>query len=67
LKDRLQVADMQLTGEQLVKAYWSMCTIREFEERVHKEFTIGQSLGFVHRCASTHCGHGHSIKEGAKS
>jgi TPP-dependent pyruvate/acetoin dehydrogenase alpha subunit len=32
---------MQLTGEQPVKAYWSMCTIRKFEERVHKEFATG--------------------------
>jgi len=58
---------MQLTGEQLIKAYRGMCTIREFEERMHKEFTTGQIFGLVHRCASTHRGRGHSIKEGAKS
>jgi TPP-dependent pyruvate/acetoin dehydrogenase alpha subunit len=45
----LDVVDIQLTGEQLVKAYWGIYTIREFEERVHKEFTVGQILGFVHR------------------
>ena len=28
---------MQFTGEQLVKAYRSMCSIREFEERARKE------------------------------
>lgn len=58
---------MQLTGEQLVKAYWSMCTIREFGERVHKEFTTGQIRGFVRPYASTHRGHNHSIEEGAES
>ena len=58
---------MQLTGEQLVKAYRSMCTIREFGERMHKEFTTGQILGFVHPYASTHRGHGHSIGKGAES
>jgi len=41
-----------------------MCTIREFEERVHKEFATGQILGFD---ANTHRGHGHSIEEGAQS
>jgi TPP-dependent pyruvate/acetoin dehydrogenase alpha subunit len=44
-----------------------MCTIREFGERMHKEFTTGQILGFVHPDASTHRGHGHSIEEGAQS
>jgi TPP-dependent pyruvate/acetoin dehydrogenase alpha subunit len=39
---------MQISSEQLVKAYRSMCTIREFEERVHKEFATGQIPGFVH-------------------
>jgi TPP-dependent pyruvate/acetoin dehydrogenase alpha subunit len=39
---------MQLTGEQRVKAYRSMCTRRESSERMHKEFTMGQILGFVH-------------------
>lgn len=59
--------DMQLTGEPLVKAYRSMRTSRKFGERMHKEFTIGQILGFVDRCATTHRGHGHSIGKGAKS
>jgi TPP-dependent pyruvate/acetoin dehydrogenase alpha subunit len=63
----LEVADMQLTGEPLVKVHRSMCTIREFEERVHKEFATGQIFSIVHRCASTHRGHGQSIKEEAQS
>lgn len=32
---RLDLADMQLTAEQLVKTYGHMCTIRPFEERAH--------------------------------
>ena len=39
---------MQISSEELVKAYRGMCTIREFEERVHKEFATGQIPGFVH-------------------
>lgn len=39
---------MQLSSEELTKAYRGMCTIREFEERVHKEFATGQIPGFVH-------------------
>jgi len=39
---------MQLSSEQLRSAYRGMCTIREFEERVHKEFSTGQIPGFVH-------------------
>lgn len=39
---------MQISSEELTKAYRSMCTIREFEERVHKEFATGQIPGFVH-------------------
>jgi len=58
---------MQLTGKQLVNAYRSMCTIREFGDRVYKEFTTGQILGFVHPYASTHRGHNHLIEEGAES
>jgi len=58
---------MRLTGEQLVKAYRSMCTIREFGERMHKEFTTGRIFDFVDRNASTHRGHGHSIGKGAES
>lgn len=58
---------MQLTCEQLVKAYRSMRTIRELGERMHKEFTTGQIFGSVDRYASTHRGHGHSIEKGAVS
>ncbi|OGA50435.1 MAG: hypothetical protein A3F74_11900 [Betaproteobacteria bacterium RIFCSPLOWO2_12_FULL_62_58] len=61
------MANVQLTSEQLVKAYRSVCSIRKFGERVHKEFTIGQIRGFVHLYASTHRGHCHSIEEGAES
>jgi len=39
---------MQMNSEQLIAAYRGMCTIREFEERVHKEFATGQIPGFVH-------------------
>lgn len=39
---------MQLSSERLKSAYRGMCTIREFEERVHKEFATGQIPGFVH-------------------
>ena len=39
---------MQLNREELIKAYRGMRTIREFEERVHKEFATGQIPGFVH-------------------
>ena len=59
--------DMQLTDQQLVNAYRSMWTIREFAERMHKEFTTGQIRGFVHPYASTHRGHNHLIEEGAES
>ena len=65
--NRLAVADMQFTGDQLVKAYRSMCTIREFGERMHKEFTTRQIPGFVDRYASTHRAHGHSIGKGTES
>ncbi|MCG8670480.1 MAG: thiamine pyrophosphate-dependent dehydrogenase E1 component subunit alpha [Pseudomonadales bacterium] len=37
-----------LTSEQLLDAYRSMKTIREFEERVNVEFTNGNIPGFVH-------------------
>jgi hypothetical protein len=53
-RNRFGVADMQLTGEQLVKAYRSTRTIRVFEERVHKLFATGQILGFVHQSLSRH-------------
>ena len=39
---------MQLSREELLTAYRQMRTIREFEERVHKEFATGQIPGFVH-------------------
>lgn len=39
---------MQMSSEQLKSAYRTMSTIREFEERVHKEFATGQIPGFVH-------------------
>jgi acetoin:2,6-dichlorophenolindophenol oxidoreductase subunit alpha len=37
-----------LTREQLLSAYQTMRTIREFEERVHAEFATGEIPGFVH-------------------
>jgi TPP-dependent pyruvate/acetoin dehydrogenase alpha subunit len=39
---------MQMSSDELTKAYRGMWTIREFEERVHKEFATGQIPGFVH-------------------
>jgi TPP-dependent pyruvate/acetoin dehydrogenase alpha subunit len=39
---------MQLSREDLRAAYTKMRTIREFEERVHKEFATGKIPGFVH-------------------
>ncbi len=44
-----------------------MCAIREFEERVPKEFATRQILGFMHPYAGWHRGHRHSIEEGAQS
>ena len=58
---------MQITVERLVKAYRSMCTIRMFKERVHKEYVTEQILGFVHSNSSTYRGHSHSIDEGGES
>src|SRR5579885_359999 len=40
--------DMQLSREELVRAWRTMRTIREFEERVHLEFATGEIPGFVH-------------------
>jgi TPP-dependent pyruvate/acetoin dehydrogenase alpha subunit len=37
-----------LTKEQLLEAYRAMRTIREFEERLHREFATGEIPGFVH-------------------
>ena len=37
-----------LTKEQLLESYRVMRTIREFEERLHREFATGEIPGFVH-------------------
>ena len=37
-----------LNREGLLKAYRTMRTIREFEERVHNDFATGEIPGFVH-------------------
>jgi pyruvate dehydrogenase E1 component alpha subunit len=37
-----------LSAEELSHCYWQMRTIREFEERVHKHFALGEIPGFVH-------------------
>ena len=39
---------MQLSREELLKAYRDMATIRRFEERVQDEFSKGGIPGFVH-------------------
>ena len=39
---------LQISRDDLVRAYTQMCTIREFEERVHTEFAGGGIPGFVH-------------------
>ncbi len=39
---------MQLSRDDLLKAYRDMRVIREFEERVHEEFAAGGIPGFVH-------------------
>ena len=39
---------MQLSRDELLKAYTTMRTIREFEERLHIEFATGEIPGFVH-------------------
>jgi TPP-dependent pyruvate/acetoin dehydrogenase alpha subunit len=39
---------VQLSREELVRAYRSMVTIRRFEERVQEEFSKGGIPGFVH-------------------
>src|SRR3954453_12453127 len=39
---------MQLNREELLQSYRTMCTIREFEEHVHSEFSEGGIPGFVH-------------------
>jgi len=39
---------MQLSRDELIRAYRSMVTIRRFEERVQEEFSKGGIPGFVH-------------------
>ncbi len=39
---------MQLSKDDLLKAYRIMRTVREFEERLHVEFATGDIPGFVH-------------------
>jgi len=39
---------MQFNRNDLIKAYRGMRTIRDFEERVHEEFSAGKIPGFVH-------------------
>ena len=39
---------MQLSRDELLTAYRTMRTIREFEERLHVEFATGDIPGFVH-------------------
>src|SRR6266849_11179876 len=39
---------MQLSREELIRAYRSIATIRRFEERVQEEFSKGGIPGFVH-------------------
>ncbi len=39
---------MQLSREELLKAYRQMCLIRAFEDTVHEEFSAGNIPGFVH-------------------
>lgn len=39
---------MKIDRERLLDGYRQMRTIREFEERLHKEFAKGQIAGFVH-------------------
>ena len=38
----------ELTKEELLEGYRVMRTIREFEERLHREFATGEIPGFVH-------------------
>ena len=39
---------MELDNEVLISLYRTMLTIRRFEERVSREFTQGNALGYVH-------------------
>src|ERR687889_449330 len=56
----------QTSKEQLLEWYRTMRTIREFEERLHKEFATGviAHLRPDDYIASTHRGHGHAIAKG---
>jgi len=45
---QIAAAPTALTTDQLLEAYRTMRTIREFEERVHTEFATGDISGFVH-------------------
>jgi len=57
--------NLQLAGEELVKAYQSMCPIRKVWERMHMAFTTGLTGSFVHPYAGMRRGHGRSIVKGA--
>ncbi len=39
---------LQQSRDQLLGAYRQMKTIREFEERLHKEIMTGEIAGFTH-------------------
>lgn len=41
-------ADVSIPAEELLQAYRTMKTIRDFEDRVYKEFQTGAMPGFVH-------------------
>jgi len=43
-----EAVTMKIDKQQLIEGYRIMRTIREFEERVHKEFMTGLIPGFVH-------------------
>ena len=38
----------ELTKDRLLEAYRTMRTIREFEDRIHADFSTGEIPGFVH-------------------
>ncbi len=42
---------IQQSKDQILRAYRRMKTIREFEERLHKEIMTGEIAGFTHLCA----------------
>src|SRR5262249_5142410 len=44
----LKAGNIMLNKQQLLRAYGTMRTIREFEERLHTEFASGDIPGFVH-------------------